>query len=103
MRTNIVLGDRVKCRLTGFEGIVTARTEWLYGCVRWGVQSEKLSDKGLTMEPLWFDDDQLTVTKNNAALTPGLEEAASEPRRTGLPAPGGPDRGESADDPAETG
>lgn len=28
----ITLGDRVKCTLTGFTGVVTARAEYLTGC-----------------------------------------------------------------------
>ncbi len=113
-RTHIVLGDRVQCRITDFVGIATARTDWIYGCVRWGVQREELvKDKGTIMEPVWFDDDQLFIVDHNAHLTPGLLEA-SKPKKPPRPSSadrpsrtrtrtGGPDRGEALDDPAETG
>lgn len=58
----INLGDRVKDRITGFVGIATARTEWINGCVRFGVQSDTLKD-GLPTEAQWFDEPQLAVLK----------------------------------------
>ena len=45
-RTHIVLGDRVRCRITGFAGVVVARTDWIYGCMRWGVQREVVDKEG---------------------------------------------------------
>ena len=108
-RSHIVLGDRVRCRITGFVGIATARTDWIYGCLRWGVQREDLiKEKGTIMDPAWFDDDQLVIVDENAHLTPGLLEAATpaktkKPAKLKAKATGGPDRGEALDDPAETG
>ena len=32
------LGDKVKDTITGFTGVVTGRSEWLFGCVRCAVQ-----------------------------------------------------------------
>ena len=55
----IKLGDKVCDPISGFEGIVTARTEWLYGCIRVGVTAERLSDKGLVMDAQWFDEPQV--------------------------------------------
>ena len=34
------LGDEVKDTITGFKGIVVARTEWLNGCARVTVQPQ---------------------------------------------------------------
>ena len=42
--TTLNLGDKAKDKVTGFTGIVTARTVFLNGCVRCGVQSDKLKD-----------------------------------------------------------
>ncbi len=110
-RTHVVLGDRVRCRITGCEGIAVARTDWIYGCLRWGVQREKLEKEGKVQDPAWFDDDQLVIVERNTHLSPGLLEASEpappvkpkKPRTTGRPRTGGPDRGEALDDPAETG
>ena len=32
--SEIQLGDKVKCKLSGFTGIATARTEFLNGCIQ---------------------------------------------------------------------
>lgn len=50
----IKLGARVTDRITGFTGICIARTDWLNGCARYGVQAEELKD-GKPIEPEWFD------------------------------------------------
>jgi hypothetical protein len=55
------LGQVVKDVVTGFEGVVTGRTEWLNGCVRYGVQSRKLKE-GVPTEAQWFDEQQLSAT-----------------------------------------
>ena len=52
------LGDRVRDRVSGFTGVVIARTEWLYGCTRFGVQAEELKD-GKPIEAEWFDERSL--------------------------------------------
>lgn len=59
----IQLGDKVKDTITGFEGVAIARSEWLNGCVRFELQSAKLSKDGIPVEAQWFDDSQLTVVK----------------------------------------
>jgi len=55
----IKLGQEVKDIVSGFKGIATARTEWLYGCVRVTVQSKKCVD-GKPLEQT-FDEDGLKV------------------------------------------
>ena len=59
------LGDRVKDKISGFSGIATGRYEYLYGCVRINVQSEKLKD-GKVQDGLVFDEDQLEILKTGA-------------------------------------
>ena len=66
------LGDRVKDKVTGFCGLVTAKTTWMNGCVRVGVQSEKLKD-GIPQEVQWIDEAQLTVVKRGI-VKPGYED-----------------------------
>lgn len=67
----IKLGDRVKDLVTGFEGIVIGRTEWLYGCTTLGVKSSELKD-GKPIESLWFDEQSLDAL----ATEPGGPGAA---------------------------
>jgi hypothetical protein len=83
----IALGDKVKDRVTGFVGIVVAQTKYLNGCVRCGVQSDKLKD-GLPTDSQWFDAPQLTLVKKNVVQT--------GPDDTGRPMPFKPKRAPDA-------
>ena len=61
----IKLGDIVQDRISGFKGIVIARTEWLYGCTGIGVKptkSKKLKDDGTPADIQWFDEPSLDST-----------------------------------------
>ena len=71
-------GDRVKDIISGFTGIVICRTEWIYGCVRIGVQPEKTAE-GKPLESYTFDEPQLklvkrAVVKATPIPNPELEE-----------------------------
>jgi len=69
----IKLGDKVRDTVTGLEGIAVARTEWLLGCIRWGVQPVELKD-GKPVEDSWFDEARLqrvTDAKVKNRLTGG--------------------------------
>jgi hypothetical protein len=94
MTGRIQLGDRVRDRITEYEGIAIARTEWLYGCVRLGVQRSGVDKDGKPFEPQTFDEGQLVVVdagvlspeKSNVALPPGgprqdFVTRPSDPRR----------------------
>ena len=61
--TALQLGDVVKDRITGFKGVVIARTDWLNGCVRMSVQPEKLGSDGKPIESQVFDVEQLELIK----------------------------------------
>ena len=74
----IQLGDKCKDIVTGFEGVCVARTEWLNGCWRMTLQSEKLDKEGKPQEGVTFDEPQLVVTK--------AKKVATGPRDTGGPA-----------------
>lgn len=50
----IELGDKVKCNVTGFEGIVTSIAQNLYGCDRIVVQPPKGKD-GKVPDSMWAD------------------------------------------------
>lgn len=68
------LGDRVRDKISGYTGIIVARTEWLYGCNRYNVQSEAMHD-GLPVEARGFDEPQLEVVApealTDATVKPG--------------------------------
>jgi hypothetical protein len=72
------LGDKVKDRVTGFVGIVVTQSKFINGCIRYGVQSQKLIS-GKPQESEWFDEKQIVSVKSKAV---DVEEKA-----TGGPAP----------------
>ena len=77
---DIELGDHVKDRLTGFEGIVTARTEWLYGCIRVAVLNQELNKDGKVREAEWFDEAQ--VERIKAVVDPVTKITGGPARET---------------------
>lgn len=57
---SVVLGQKVKCKLSGYEGIAVCKAYWLYGCVRIGVQG-KVDKDGKISQIETFDEEQLEV------------------------------------------
>jgi hypothetical protein len=56
----IELGQKVKCKVTGFEGTVVTRAEYLHGCARLGVQPPVGKD-GKVPDEMTVDEPQLEV------------------------------------------
>ena len=54
-------GDKVRDKVTGFEGIIKGRTNWMTGCNTYGIQGP-LKD-GKILEPEWIDEGQLDLVK----------------------------------------
>jgi len=71
------LGSEVKDLITGFSGVIVARTQWLYNCNVYRVQPKDLKE-GAIREAGQFDEPQLELVQ-----APVVQE-----RRT----TGGPDR-----------
>lgn len=88
------LGDRAKDLISGFEGIVVAVTDWLYGCRRITLAPEKLDKDGKLVEAHTFDDAQLLVLQLGAVKQP--DPSVGEQLRAAAPLAntGGPDRHE---------
>lgn len=72
-RTDLNLGDKVKDRISGFSGIVTARLEYLNGCLRMQVSPDKVDKEGKVPEGYIFDVEQLDLVKAgvHAIASPG--------------------------------
>lgn len=66
----INLGSKVKDSITGFAGVATGRTEWLYGCVRYCVEPAELRD-GKPIEAQHFDEQRLVVVEDKAPAPAG--------------------------------
>ena len=66
----IKLGDKVKDKITGFEGITVAKVIYLNGCISYEVQPQKLKD-GKMLDTVWFDEQQLTNKSKAVVGGPG--------------------------------
>lgn len=60
-------GDEVEDIASGFRGIVTSRTEYISGCVRYGVQP-KVGKDGNMVVPEAFDENQLRLIKEKKVV-----------------------------------
>lgn len=83
----IKTGDLVRDTITGFQGIVVCRAEWLNGCVRATVQPKSLHE-GKPVETSSFDVEQLEIVQAESpravAATGGdrpTPTRAADPRR----------------------
>lgn len=56
------LGSKLKSRVTGFEGIATARLEFLNGCVRYCI-TPKMKKDGKMPEGEYVDVEELVLLK----------------------------------------
>lgn len=54
------LGSKAKCKITGYTGIITSRTEWLYGCRRYTLQAQELKD-GAPVASHYLDEDAIDL------------------------------------------
>jgi hypothetical protein len=61
------LGDKVRDRITGFTGIVVARTQWLNGCIRLQIQPEALDKDGKIPDVAHLDVQQCELVKAEPA------------------------------------
>lgn len=59
----IKLGDRVKSKISGFQGVVTAWDEFFNGNIRLQVTPDRLKESGEQIEYEWFDDVDLEVVE----------------------------------------
>jgi len=57
----IKLGNKVKCKVTGFTGIVIAKCEFLNGCVQLGVKPRMKAGETVLPDAIYIDIDQLDV------------------------------------------
>jgi len=61
------LGDVLKEKVSGFEGVVMVRAEYSTGCIHYGLQSQKLKD-GNPQDWHWFDQSRLELVKRKVII-----------------------------------
>lgn len=55
----IKLGQKAKDKITGFEGIIIGKCEYLYGCNQYGITP--LAINGETKSTQWFDEGRIEI------------------------------------------
>lgn len=85
----IDLGDLVRDRVTGFEGVVVAITFWLNGCVRITIQPCQLTEKGTHPDSVTFDEHQIELVRH-PAIQPKFSIAEHLNRSDAATVTGGP-------------
>lgn len=84
----IGLGDEVRDRVTGFQGIVASLTEWFNRCQRAGVQPPIEEGKMTVPAAEAFDVEQLDIVVHQKVVQKGIDDGASQkPTTTGGPMP----------------
>lgn len=71
----VKLGEQYADRFTGFEGIAVARSEYLYGCVRVGLEG-----KAKVGDVLWFDEQRLVAVSSAKVGGPMSSPPSRDPR-----------------------
>jgi len=61
----IKLGDKVRCKVSGFEGIAVTRSLYLNGCERWDIQP-RVDKDGKPQKGIYVDIQQLERVKEKA-------------------------------------
>jgi len=56
-------GSHVKDKITGFEGVITCRCHWMFGCIRYDVTPMELDKDGQPQKSNGFDEDQLVLVE----------------------------------------
>lgn len=54
------LGKQARDKITGFKGIIVGRSEFIFGCNRYGL-SPKVGKDGRYMESEWFDEGRIVI------------------------------------------
>lgn len=76
------LGDRLQCRITGFQGVVTARVENVNGCLQYGLKPP-IDKDGKVADARFIDEAQLVLIDAGAVAPVQSEPTASAPRTGG--------------------
>lgn len=78
MKMKFSTGDRVRCLVSGFEGVVIARTEYLNGCKQYAIKPP-IDKDGKMIEAAWIDEPQLLLVEEGAVKIAGEERTRGGP------------------------
>lgn len=66
--TPVAMGDIARDRVTGFEGVVVCRTEWLNNCTRWTLQPQEAKGGKATPSHSFDEPDVEFVKKSKISV-----------------------------------
>jgi hypothetical protein len=95
------IGSILKDEVTGFEGVVMGRTEYITGCLQYALCPRKMTKDGKLPEWHWFDEDRLKNTGRKLRL-PGTPDVRIEIRTLGKVKPSEPIGGPQPTPPARS-
>lgn len=75
------LGEKLRCKITGFEGIATSRTVYLNGCVQYCILPK--TKKASIEYPEGIGLDEENLQRVSAGITIKPRKAGGPPRRGG--------------------
>jgi hypothetical protein len=58
-------GNVVRDTISGYEGVVICRSEYLNGCVRLQVQAQRCTEDGKPVESIHVDEEQVIVLQDS--------------------------------------
>ena len=80
----IKLGDRVKCRYTGFTGIAIAKTEFINGCIQYDV-APSVDNDGKLPECVGVDEQNLDIIERQPFKKKAVKKKKKKSTFTGGP------------------
>lgn len=76
----IQLGDRARDKITGFEGIVMCKREFLFTTTDYEIRSEGLKPDGAMGDSYYFDEQRIEVLKEKVQIV-GFQPPPRPPDR----------------------
>lgn len=87
METEILLGDEVQCIYTGVKGVALTKTEFVNGCIQFGLAQKFDSSKPLeqSMAEFNIDSQSLKIIKKGPRHKPKVKKEITKKESTGGP------------------
>ena len=65
----IELGQKARDRISGYEGIVISRLEFISGCIQYCIKPDKLDEKGKPFDGEYIDEGQIEIFGDGISLS----------------------------------
>jgi len=73
----VKLGSKVRDMISGYTGVATGRSDFLFGCAQIAIAPNKLDKEGKVMDVLWFDEQRVEVLKEAGPVVSSDNSASS--------------------------